>query len=124
MKTTLTKLEKFVWHNQDALWNDLASQTNRTFNAIAAAYKRASLKVAARDGVPVVTPAPAVKLPPLPAAPARNPVTDAALKVALARVTTDKQARAVLFHLLGGLSVLDAKTDLTIAACIERALAD
>ena len=73
----LTKLEKFVWDNRDARWNDLASQTNRTFNTIANAYKRASLKIAARVGVPMVTPAPvAAKVTPAapvaPVAPAFN----------------------------------------------------
>jgi hypothetical protein len=43
----LTKLEKFVWSNYAANFQDLATQTNRSLSTIERAYDRARRKVLA-----------------------------------------------------------------------------
>ena len=40
----LSKLEAFVWQNQDRDWHQLASETNRSFSEIDRAYSRAKRK--------------------------------------------------------------------------------
>ena len=51
----LSKLEAFVWANQDRDWHQLASETNRSFSEIARAYTRAKTKTFARHASEIAT---------------------------------------------------------------------